>query len=96
MAAGEYGTEYLEKMVNLVENGSVLKWYPPDSQSTYSKPSTDSHIGTDNNMHSIDKFIEEINPKLLKSKASWGLQFRILVIRMLKQMWRDKVSCVIA
>lgn len=77
-------------MVSAVENGQILRWSPTDVQSTYSKPSTDSHVGTET--PTIEKFFEEINPKLLKSKASWGLQFRILVIRMFKQMWRDKVK----
>lgn len=76
-------------MVSAVENGQVLKWAPADLQSTYSKPSTDSHVGTETT--AMEKFFEEINPKLLKSKASWGLQFRILVVRMFTQMWRDKV-----
>lgn len=78
-------------MVSAVENGQVLKWASADMQSTYSKPSTDSHVGTETT--AIEKFFEEINPKLLRSKASWGLQFRILVVRMFTQMWRDKVKC---
>ncbi|XP_055917320.1 ATP-binding cassette sub-family G member 1 [Eupeodes corollae] len=84
VAGREYGNDYYEKMVAAVENGKCSKWTPDFDYNTTSI--TDSH----DQIKSVEEFEEEINPKLLKSKCSWILQFRLLLHRMLIQMWRDK------
>ncbi|XP_055839144.1 ATP-binding cassette sub-family G member 1 [Episyrphus balteatus] len=84
VAGREYGNDYYDKMVAAVENGKCSRWTPDfDYNNT---TISDTH----EQAKSMEEFEEEINPKLLKSKCSWLLQFRLLLRRMLIQMWRDK------
>lgn len=83
VAGREYGNEYYEKMVAAISNGKCYKWTPDFDYDTISNDS-------EKQIKLIEEFEEEINPKLLKSKCPWMLQFRLLLHRMLIQMWRDK------
>lgn len=83
VAGREYGNEYYDKMVAAVANGKCSRWTPDFDYETLTNDSQDQ-------IKSMERFEEEINPKLLKSKCPWLLQFRLLLRRMLIQMWRDK------
>lgn len=86
VATGEYGFEYIDKMISAVDNGRCLNWTPYDA------------INADNNYQNekqseqyVDEFEEEINPKHLRARSSFWEQFCILYKRRTLQMWRDSV-----
>lgn len=88
VATGEYGHEYIDKMISSVDNGRCLNWAPYDAI-------------TENNYRNekltgetlfLDELEEEINPKHLRSRSSSWEQFCTLYKRRTVQMWRDSVS----
>ncbi|KAJ6648259.1 ATP-binding cassette subfamily G member 4, partial [Pseudolycoriella hygida] len=84
VSCGEYGMDYIDRMVNAVENGKCF-WTPLLAiQSVLDKLEGKAS-------EAIQKFEEEIDPKQLQCRStSWG-QFKVLFNRRWKQMWRD--SC---
>lgn len=84
VTCGEYGTEYVEEMVSLVENGKCYNWTRQPLIKSGSKIS----------LNSICNFEEEINFKHLRLKSTSWQQFVILYNRRTVQMWRDTVSVV--
>lgn len=89
MASGEYGHEYVDKMISLVDNGRCSNWMPSDSIE-YKNNRNNEKV-----LENIEEFDEEINPKHLKSRSSNWKQFCTLYKRRTIQMWRDSVSRII-
>ncbi|XP_017046239.1 ATP-binding cassette sub-family G member 4 [Drosophila ficusphila] len=89
VACLEYGESYHEPMVEAVGNGKVARWSPPsdDGQATPTKTDTTSGASS---FYEVEHFEEEISPKLLRAKCSWWMQYKLLLVRMLIQMWRDR------
>ncbi|KAH8360953.1 hypothetical protein KR093_001316 [Drosophila rubida] len=89
VACHEYGDGYHNQMVEAVSNGRVYRWCPSaeDNKKTSTKSDTTSGAST---YYELEQFEEEINPKLLISKSSWWMQYKLLLVRMMMQMWRDK------
>lgn len=74
-------------MVELIDNGRVLKWEPSDNEhDRYEKLYNYEHD------EELTKFEEEINPNNLKFKCSNFEQFLILFRRASKQIYRNKVT----
>lgn len=80
VATGEYGNEYLDRMIRTSENGRCLRWKPYGV-----------HESENEEKSIIEQFEEEISPELLKASSTSWQQFRILHRRMTLQMWRDAV-----
>ncbi|KAH8244569.1 hypothetical protein KR038_002431, partial [Drosophila bunnanda] len=90
VACLEYGNSYHEPMVAAVGNGKVTRWSPPAAEDGKVTPTkTDTTSGA-SSFYEMDQFEEEISPKLLQAKCSWWMQYKLLLSRMLLQMWRDK------
>jgi hypothetical protein len=83
VASGEYGKEYIDKMIETIDNGRVSSWEPANN---------DCYIKV-NREKSFSMFEEEINPNNLKFKCSAFEQFMILFRRSSKQIYRNRVSC---
>ncbi|XP_039950237.1 ATP-binding cassette sub-family G member 1 [Bactrocera tryoni] len=92
VACQEYGTHYHEPMVEAVENGKVYRWTPHREHRQIKADATNKSDTTSgaSSFDELEQFEEEINPKLLKQKASWWMQYKLLLARMMVQMWRDK------
>lgn len=86
VAAREYG-DYHEKMVNEIKNGEIHRWLPNAVES--------NHIEYFNSK-TVEDFEYELNSKLCKTSSTpWLLEYKLLCMRMLQQMWRDKVSILL-
>ncbi|KAM8718200.1 hypothetical protein ACLKA7_004846 [Drosophila subpalustris] len=91
VACHDYGDIYHNHMVEAVNNGRVTRWTPPTNVSDGKKTPTKSDTTSGaSSCYEIEQFEEEINPKLLISKSSWWMQYKLLLMRMMLQMWRDK------
>ncbi|XP_068141554.1 ATP-binding cassette subfamily G member 4 [Drosophila tropicalis] len=96
VACNEYGEGFNDLMVEAMDNGKVTRWMPQlqheDGNGGKITPTrTDTTSGASSYYEeTIEQFEEEINPKLLRSKSSWWMQYKLLLMRMLLQMWRDK------
>lgn len=85
VSCGEYGMEYIDRMVSAVENGKCYRWTPHLAIQNV----LDENDGRSNvNVH---EFEEDINPEHLKCRSSSWDQFKVLFNRRWKQMWRDSV-----
>ncbi|XP_052838117.1 ATP-binding cassette subfamily G member 4 isoform X2 [Drosophila gunungcola] len=89
VACLEYGKCYHNPMVEAVGNGKVERWTPPSKDGKVTPTKTDTTSGA-SSFYEMDQFEEEISPKLLQAKCSWWMQYKLLLVRMLIQMWRDK------
>ncbi|KAH8284489.1 hypothetical protein KR044_010297 [Drosophila immigrans] len=89
VACHEYGDGYHNQMVDAVSNGRVLRWSSAvqDGKRTPTKSDTTSGAST---CYEIEQFELEFDPRLLISKSSWWMQYKLLLVRMMVQMWRDK------
>lgn len=85
VASGEYGHEYIDKMISSVDNGRCLNWKPYDAitENNYRNEKISEQI--------YDELEEEINPKHLRARSSSWEQFCTLYKRRMVQMWRDSV-----
>lgn len=93
VACGEYGNDFNGLMVAAIENGKVTRWTPPqelDQGKATSSNKSDTTSGASSYVEEVEQFVQELNPKLLKAKSSWWMQYKLLLVRMLMQMWRDK------
>ena len=81
-------------MVETVENGKVYRWTPQRQYRQITSDTTNKSDTTSgaSSFDELEQFEEEINPKLLKQKATWWMQYKLLLTRMMVQMWRDKVG----
>lgn len=95
VASGEYGHEYLDRMVEYIDNGRVITWKPTaEIQDRYVKM-----YNFNNNVYDSQEFPqidEEINPNNLQFKCSGFEQFSILFRRVSKQTYRNKVNLGVA
>ncbi|KAL9924202.1 ATP-binding cassette subfamily G member 4 isoform 1-T6 [Glossina fuscipes fuscipes] len=90
-ACHEYG-DYHSSMVNAVENGKIYRWLPKSESDNLNstrrnKSETTSGVSS---FDEIEKFEMEIDKKLLRPQSTWWQQYRLLLMRMLTRMWRDK------
>lgn len=95
VCTGEYGHEYIDKMISSVDNGRCLNWTPYDA------------INNDNSLRNqqqkyaaahapfIDELEIEIDPKHLRARSSFWQQFWTLYKRRSIQMWRDTVNIIL-
>lgn len=86
VASGEYGHEYIDKMISLVDNGRCFNWTPYDAitENNYRIEKITGQL--------FDELEEEINPMHLRARSSSWEQFRTLYKRRTVQMWRDSVG----
>lgn len=87
VASGEYGHEFIDKMISLVDNGRCLGWTPYDATVTRNNYKNEKCFEM-----ICDEFEEEINPKHLRARSTYWQQFWTLYKRRTTQMWRDSVS----
>lgn len=93
VASGEYGYEYVDKMIALVDNGRCSRWSPGEGSDEKSgSTQTLSHSSGQSVETLITSFEEDINPEHLKARSSNWQQFCTLYKRRTTQMWRDSVS----
>lgn len=90
VACHEYGDGYHNLMVENVQNGRVLRWMQPVEKDVPTKSATTSGASS---YYEVEQFEQQLNPKLLVSSCSWWMQYKLLLMRMLLQMWRNKVKC---
>lgn len=91
VACHEYGNNYQDRMVEAVCNGRVVRWIPPGENGKETPTKSDTTSGA-SSYYETEQFEEEINPKLLTSKSTWWMQYKLLLTRIMLQMWRDNVS----
>lgn len=82
VAAQEYG-DYNEQMVNEMNNGKTFNWCPPTQDTDIEQNYLNSKL--------IYEFDMELHSNMYPRTTPWILEYKILYIQMLKQMWRDKV-----
>lgn len=85
VSCGEYGMEYIDRMVSAVENGKCRRWTPLLAVQNVLDESGGEKGGT------IEEFEEDIDPEQLKCRSTSWHQFKVLFNRRWKQMWRDSV-----
>lgn len=87
VCTGEYGHEYIDKMISIVDNGRCLSWTPYDAvtENNYRNEKISSHS------QFIEELEVEINPKHLRARSTFWEQFWTLYKRRSVQMWRDSV-----
>ena len=85
VASGEYGKEFIDRMVEVIDNGRVSSWEPLTTE-------TESYIKASTDRNELSQFEEEINPDNLKFKCSAFEQFQILFRRASKQIYRNRAS----
>lgn len=83
VSCGEYGPEFIDRMVQLVDNGKCHSWTPDSIEQVKGE-----------SRHSVldEQLEEEIDPEYLRSRSSSWEQFRILYSRRTIQMYRDSVQ----
>ena len=86
VSCGEYGFEYVDKMVTSVANGKCNVWSPAVDLKLKESSPEESTVVTP---HQMENFEREIDPAEFKTKTTNWEQFRILHKRMSIQMWRD-------
>lgn len=84
VSCGEYGFEYVDKMVTSVANGKCNVWTPAVDSKAGKATVADPFPQTN-----VARFEQEIDPAEFKTKTTNWEQFRILHKRMTIQMWRD-------
>ena len=92
VASGEYGHEYLDKMISSVDNGRVIKWTPSASNlNKYELADTMNNNLPEDTINQFAQFEEEIDSRHLKSKCSNWQQFCVLFRRTSRQIYRNTV-----
>lgn len=86
VATGEYGHEYVDKMISLVDNGRCFNWIP------YDAVAENNYRNEKFSEPNFDELEVEINPKHLRPRSSNWEQFCTLYKRRTVQMWRDSVG----
>lgn len=96
VCSGEYGDEYIDKMVAKIDNGKY-RWQPVNEK--YEAQSDDGSQHSlrfdENSNRKREQFEVEINSKCLKAKSSNWDQFQILYNRETKLMWRNSVKVLL-
>lgn len=93
MASGEYGHEYLDRMVELIDNGRIINYKPSSKIIEKIHDNAMDRYGNQFNVENVElkQMEEEINPKNLKFKCSGWQQFCVLFRRASKQIYYNKV-----
>lgn len=78
LASGEYGDNYIEQMIEKIDNGRVFRWT--------------TLIENSNEIINCDPINLDINSTLLKSKCTSWQQFSILFKRESTKLYRNRVS----
>lgn len=79
-------------MVKAVDNGKIYRWHP-DCACKHGKSSSPTKSDTTSGASSLsemEQFEMELDKKMLETKCSWWMQYKVLVARNLTRMWRDK------
>lgn len=94
VASGEYGHEYLDRMVELIDNGRINCYKPPSHIiEKIDKNFIDRNDNQFNaNSNDLKQMEDEIDPKNLKFKCSSWQQFCVLFRRASRQIYCNKVS----
>lgn len=93
VASGEYGYEYVDKMISLVDNGRCCRWSPDDASEKKNGSETEKSLSSGDSVETmISSFEEDIDPKHLRARSSNWQQFCTLYKRRTTQMWRDSVN----
>jgi ATP-binding cassette, subfamily G (WHITE), member 1 len=99
VSSGEYGLEFVDKMVQCIDNGRVINWTSHTPTEIVAMEDANGNIAS-LNMTKVqapkEEFELEIDPKQLMSRATGWQQFKILHHRMTLQMYRDSVSQTIS
>uniref|UniRef100_A0A1A9W0H5 ABC transporter domain-containing protein n=1 Tax=Glossina brevipalpis TaxID=37001 RepID=A0A1A9W0H5_9MUSC len=91
-ACREYG-DYHSSMVNTIENGKIYRWLPKSEENLNStKPTKSETTSGVSSFDEIEKYKMEIDKELLQRQSTWWQQYRLLLMRMLTRMWRDKFN----
>lgn len=77
LASGEYGYNYIERMIEKIDNGRVCRW--------------STLIEISNEIVNCDPINLDINSTLLKSKCTSWQQFSILFNRESTKIYRNRV-----
>lgn len=90
VACREYG-DYHASMVQATGNGRVLRWQPDCKHPKSITPTkSDTTSSGASSFDEMEQFELDFDVKKLKSTASWWMQYKLLVQRMVVKMWRDK------
>ena len=97
VASGEYGHEFLDRMVELIDNGRVLSYKPSPNiidryEKIYDYNIDKSNDGDEKKTMEKQQMEEEIDPNNLKFKCSSWQQFVVLFKRASKQIYSNKVK----
>jgi ATP-binding cassette, subfamily G (WHITE), member 1 len=93
VSSGEYGPEFIEKMVASVENGRVVNWRSDSTAEYEARKDANGNVAPLTKAKvPIEEFELEIDANQLMSRASGWEQFKILHHRMTLQMYRDSVT----
>lgn len=87
VASGEYGYEYVDKMISQIDNGRCYNWTPNYALEHLKNPKLSDIPDVP-----VEEFEEYINPKHLRARSTNWQQFCTLYKRRTTQMWRDSVS----
>ncbi|CAO1388150.1 unnamed protein product [Diamesa serratosioi] len=82
LASGEYGNNYIERMIEKIDNGRVRRW----------KPLIEN---TNEIIEDCDPICLEISPSLLKSRCTSWQQFVILFKRESTKIYRNRTNVFI-
>ena len=91
VASGEYGDEYLGRMVEFMDNGHVVDWKPSSAILDRYEKHYDYNRNQCFEVAHVQQFEEEINPNNLKFKCSSWEQFQVIFRRTSKQIYNDWV-----
>jgi hypothetical protein len=91
VASGEYGSEFLGRMVDLIDNGRVIDWKPTNAIQDKYEIHYDYNRNHFNEVTHLPQFEEEINPNNLKFKCSSFEQFLVIFRRTSKKIYNDMV-----
>lgn len=85
VASGEYGHEYVERMITQVDNGRCYNWSPNGIEYK-------CEWDQENDESKTQKLETEFDTKRVQARSSNWEQFCILYRRRTIQMWRDSVN----
>lgn len=86
IASGEYGSDFVEKMTEHIDNGRVVDWKPFNNL----KDRYERKYDFSSDFKNIFESKEEINPKSFKMKCSNFEQYKILFRRASHEIYRNK------
>ncbi|KAL7045267.1 hypothetical protein ACKWTF_002182 [Chironomus riparius] len=89
VASGEYGNEFLGRMIEFIDNGRVIDWKPSNAIQDKYEERYDHNRNQCNEPTHLLQFEEEINPNNLKFKCSSFEQFLVIFRRTSKQIYND-------